>query len=113
MTRGLAILGHMVVIRLDCLGNMLQCYKITGEMSGADLIGRGTSDELVAEVALVLGSGLVLNTVTINVTQRLSQEAYLVESLSMFVVVAEPMIRTHVDDVYEARWHRWKVGDQV
>ena len=99
MTRGLAILGHMMVIRLGSLATMLQYYKITGETTGANLIGCGTSNKLMTEVALVLGSGLVLNTVTINVTQRLSQET-LVESLSMFVVVAEPNIRTHADDVY-------------
>lgn len=99
MTSGLAVLGHMVVIRLDSLGD-LQYYKITGGTTGANLIGGGTSDELMAEVTLVLGSGLVLNIFTINVTQRLSQEAYLVEGLSMFVVVAEPVTRTHADDVY-------------
>jgi hypothetical protein len=67
----------------------------------------------MTEVTLVLGSGLVLNTVIINVTQRLSQEAYLAEGLSMFVVVVEPVSRTHADEVYEVRWDRWKGGDKV
>ena len=31
MTRGLAILGHMAVIRLDSLANMLQYYEIPGD----------------------------------------------------------------------------------
>lgn len=60
----------------------------------------------MTEVTLVLGSGLVLNTIIINVTQRLSQEAYLVKRLSMFVVVVEPSSRTHADEVCEVRWDR-------
>lgn len=67
----------------------------------------------MTEVTLVLGSGLVLNTVIINVTQRLLQEAYLVEGLGMFMVVVEPIGRTHADEVYEVRWDRWKGGDKV
>ena len=55
----------------------------------------------MTEVTLVLRSGLVLNTVIINLTHRLSQEAYLVEGLRMFVVVVEPISRTHADEVYE------------
>ena len=67
----------------------------------------------MTEVTLVLGSGLVLNTVIINVTQRLLQESYLVEGLGMFMVVVEPIGRTHADEVYEVRWDGWKGGDKV
>jgi hypothetical protein len=72
---------------------MLQEYQ----EKGTNLIGGSTCNELVAEVRLMLGSGLVLSAIRINVARDLWQgKGYLVVRLSMFVIVAEPR---HGDDV--------------
>jgi hypothetical protein len=76
------------------------CLNIAGNENtiGSNLKGSSTSNELMTEVSLVLGGGLVLDPVAINTTQHhiTKGKAHVIVRLSVLVVVVEP---THDDDI--------------
>jgi hypothetical protein len=60
MVNGFAVRNLMFLI---CLGSLVQAFEYCGEtegITGPNLIGRSTSNELVTEVGLVLGALMVL-----------------------------------------------------
>jgi hypothetical protein len=95
MVNGFAVRNLMFLI---CLGSLVQAFEYCGEtegITGPNLIGRSTSNELVTEVGLVLGALMVLQDPdAINTTQytlrSLEGQTYLTVSPSMLVVVAVP-----------------------
>jgi hypothetical protein len=63
MISWLTILGTMVIISLGSLAHMLHYYCKNYGTMGTNLIGGGTSDELVRKVGLVVWSSVVLSPV--------------------------------------------------
>jgi hypothetical protein len=99
VTIGLAVLGYVILIRLGSLGPpWFEIWQESQEATETNLKGRSTGNEFVADGRLVLGTGLILSTVSINVrtTHVVTGDAYVVVGLRIFALVVE---ETHDYDV--------------